>query len=414
MNEQIIQVQPKKAEIQFDHPDQVVEQWENIKVANFQNLPEERQAYALQAIKSHNQKKWGLHRIAELYSDQPQSSISKKLLRVIVLIIGCATFSAAAGQIARVTIGGAFVGPFSILGGIVGAFAAEQAIKYVILAILLKVSTHLARMSLKKRQPTTETLRFEGHQAQVHIFEAVESVHDHLPKLPIFIFLFLCSIEAASVFLLSLRFGLLIATVSALLPLALLLAIAYFYVRTFELPYKNQEVIQRYLARISSYLPKSELFMLIPNQHEYDALHLNGHLVWINTHAPNSPIKTDFMVKCKVNENYFTKRLLDLDNEYCIAVEERHNLFRQELAVLDREPCPESIASLPLPPHQIQEKYSEWYQARLERLQNNLEIDGQFIKERLRIAKEQCSKRIEQARQDFENAQQDPNNRMTG
>jgi hypothetical protein len=408
MNTQIIQVNTEEVVVNFNHPNQVIEQWENISKSSFINFPEERQAYVLQAINGHNKKKWCLHRIVELGADRPLPPISKKLMKIVVLIIGSATFSAAAGQIARVTLGGAFVVPFSILGGITGAFAAEQSIKYVILAIMLKVSTHLARRSLQKCQPTKETLKFEAHQAQVDIFEAVESMHDHLPKLPISIFVFLCAIEASAVFSSSLRFGLLTATVSALLPLALLLAIAYFYVRTFELPYKNQEIIQRYLARISSgESRKNQPFMLIPNNHEYDALHFNGHLVWINTHAPNSPIQTDFMVKCKVDEDYFTTRLSNMDNEYCIAVEEIHKVFRQQVALLDKAPCPESIASLPLPPHQIQAKYSEWYQGKFNQLKDDLEFDLQFIKERLRIAKEQCQSHIEKARSEFYAAQRD-------
>jgi hypothetical protein len=412
MNTQIIQVNTEEVVVNFNHPNQVIEQWENISKSSFINFPEERQAYGLQAIDGHNKKKWGLHRIVELGADRPLPPISKKLMKVVVLIIGSATFSAAAGQIARVTLGGAFVVPFSILGGITGAFAAEQSIKYVILAIMLKVSTHLARRSLQKRQPTKETLKFEAHQAQVDIFEAVESMHDHLPKLPISIFVFLCAIEASAVFSSSLRFGLLTATVSALLPLALLLAIAYFYVRTFELPYKNQEIIQRYLARISSGESKeNQPFMLVPNKHEYDALHFNGHLVWINTHAPNSPIQTDFMVKCKVNEDYFTTRLSNMDNEYCIAVEEIHKVFRQQVALLDKAPCPESIASLPLPPHQIQARYSEWYQGKFNQLKDDLEFDLQFIKERLRIAKEQCQSHIEKSRSEFDAAQRDLANR---
>jgi membrane protein implicated in regulation of membrane protease activity len=394
--------------VNFNHPEQEVEQWKTILRSKFDVLPEERQAFVKQAIERHDKNKYILNRIAELDADRPQALFSKKLVRIVVLIIGSATFSAAVGQIARVTLGGAFVLPFSILGGIVGAFAAEQSIKYVFLSILLKISTFLARRSLQQLQPSKETLKYEGHQAKADVLEAVESRHDHLPKVPIFIVVFLCAIEASSVFLLSLRFGLLAAIVSALLPLALLLAIAYFYVKTFELPYKNQEIIERYRTRTSSDEPEQrQLFALIPDRHGYEALHFNNFLAWINTHDVNSPIKTDSMLKCKTDEGYFVTRLSGLENEYCAEVEACQQEFLDKQEALDREPCPEDIARLPLPPHQIQDKYRQWHQGKLDRLKTNRDDRVQFIQERLRIAKEQCHSRIAKARQDFTTAQSD-------
>jgi hypothetical protein len=394
--------------VNFHHSEQQIEQWKAIPRKLFDILLHDPQAFVKQAIESHDKNKYILNRISELNADRPQALFSKKIMRIVVLIVGSATFSAAAGQIARVTLGGAIVLPFSIVGGIVGAFAAEQSVKYVFLAILLKISTYLARRSLQKCQPTSETLKFEGHQAQVDVFEAVESVHDHLPKLPIFIFAFLCTIEASSVFLLSLKFGILAAIVSALLPLALLLAIAYFYVKTFELPYKNQETIERYIARISSDEPEQpQLFALIPDRHGYDALHFNKYLAWISTHDPYSPIKNDFMVEAKTDEGYFLTRLSEIHNEYCAAVELCQQDFLDKQEALDREPCPEDIARLPLPPHQIQEKYRQWYLGKLDRLKTNRDDRIQFIKERQRIAIEQCNSRIAKARQDFADAQND-------
>jgi hypothetical protein len=396
--------------VPFPHSDQQVEQWEMLARLKFETLPEDRQAFILQAIESHNKKKYGLERIAELNSDRPQSPFSKKSMKFVVFVVGCATFSAAAAQIAKATTGGALVLPLAVLGGAVGAYAAEQSVKYVFLAVQLKLSTHLSRRSLQKCQPNIETLKFEGHQAKGNLLEAVESPHDLLPKLPIFIFAFLCTIEASSVFIVSLRFSLLAATVNALLPPALLCAIAYFYVRTFELPYKNQEIIERYLARIASNAPEqAQLFALIPARHEYDALHFNGHLVWISTHEPNSPMKTDFMVRCKVDEEFFVKRHSDVDNEYCAAVEACQKEFVDRRDALDREPIPEDIARLPLPPHQIEQKYNQWHQGRLDRLKENRENKMTIIQERLRIAKDQCSSRIAKARQDFAAAQSDWN-----
>ena len=394
--------------VHFDHNDRRIEEWMSMSKSRLLTLPKDRQAFILPAVESHERKKYGLARIRELDSDRPEPPISKKLVKFSVLVLGCAIFSAAARQIAIVTVGGALVVPLAVVGGIAGSFAAKQSIEYVIVAVQLKFSTELARRALERIKPSPETLKFDAHKAKVDLLEAVESVHDRLPKLPIFILAFLCAIEAASVFIVSLRFGLLAATVNALLPQALLWSIAYFYVRTFELPFKNRETIERYLSRISSDAPQeAKLFALIPDRHEYDALHINGHLVWIDTHDPHSPIKTDSMVKYKVDEAFCVKRHSEIDNEYCAVVEACQEEFLAQREALDRQPCPEEIANLPLPPHQIEQRFAQWYKTKLNRLEENRASRLEFIKERRRIAQEQCTQRIAKAREDFANAQND-------
>jgi hypothetical protein len=73
------------------------------------------------------------------------------LARAIVIGLGCMTFSAASGQIAKQTASGALVIPASLVGGVIGGFLAHEMGSIISTGLLLKSSTDKARRGLDRR-----------------------------------------------------------------------------------------------------------------------------------------------------------------------------------------------------------------------------------------------------------------------
>jgi hypothetical protein len=131
-----------------------IQRWMNIPSEELAKLSPERQAYILQAIESSGKKDWAASRRTELAAiahSREQSPISKDLARGIVILLGCMTFSAASGQVAKQTQSGALVIPASLIGGVLGGILAHEMGSIVSTGLLLKSSTNQARRSLHRR-----------------------------------------------------------------------------------------------------------------------------------------------------------------------------------------------------------------------------------------------------------------------
>jgi hypothetical protein len=136
------------------HNQEQIEKWMSIPLDLFAKFSADRQTYILQAIEQAGKREWASSRRTELSTmAQQKPAISKDLARGIVIALGCMTFSASSGQIAKQTLSGALVIPASIIGGTIGGILAHEMSSIVFTGILLKNSTSQARRSLYKRQP---------------------------------------------------------------------------------------------------------------------------------------------------------------------------------------------------------------------------------------------------------------------
>jgi hypothetical protein len=252
----------------------------------------------------------------------------------------------------------------------------------------------------------TNDLKIKYHEAQHHELERVESKHDHLPpKMAIAITGLLTIAESGTVFMLMLfKVGIFVAAINALLPVAFLGGIAYFYAQMFELPEKNKELIEQYdLTLEREAIGGAEMFQLIPDQYEYDGQKIDGYMNWMKTSDLYSSVQSEAMLKSKFDEKFFTQRSLEMDRECCQHLEIRHQRYRHDADRLAQESCPLSTQNLP--PHQVQAQSERWYARKLEKLQSELEVDLGFINERHKIMKQHCHNAVETARRDFQVAQ---------
>lgn len=127
------------------------DRWQHTPQERFENFGEDEQAKIKQAVKQAAETKYAEHRYRELAAyTRAKPPFPKRWARVIVIAIGCFSFSASSGQAARQTLGGALVIPASIIGGIFGGVMSHEMGTIVFSALLLKNSTDQARRSLKK------------------------------------------------------------------------------------------------------------------------------------------------------------------------------------------------------------------------------------------------------------------------
>jgi hypothetical protein len=136
------------------HKKERIERWMQLDQETFARLGEDRQASLLQSVAQAGKLDFAQNRMTELSSvGRRKPPLSKDWARGIVIAIGCVTFSASSGQVAKQSIGGAFVVPVGLIGGVIGGLLGHEMASSIFTGLLLKNSTAQARRSLYKRQP---------------------------------------------------------------------------------------------------------------------------------------------------------------------------------------------------------------------------------------------------------------------
>jgi hypothetical protein len=136
------------------HKNDRIQKWVQTDPVLYSRLGEDHQANLTHIVEQAGKIDFAKHRRHELASTtHAKPPISKGLARAIVIVLGCMTFSAASGQVAKQTLAGALVIPASIAGGIIGGVLGHEMATIVFTGLLLKNSTAQARRSLHKRQP---------------------------------------------------------------------------------------------------------------------------------------------------------------------------------------------------------------------------------------------------------------------
>jgi hypothetical protein len=127
------------------------DRWRNISPELFARLGEDEQAQIIQAVQQSATQRYAEHRYRELSAyTRAKPPFPKQWARVIVITIGCFSFSASSGMAARQTLGGVLVIPASIIGGLIGGVMGHEMATLVFSGLLLKNSTDQARRSLSK------------------------------------------------------------------------------------------------------------------------------------------------------------------------------------------------------------------------------------------------------------------------
>ena len=121
--------------------------WKRLSPENFGKLSHDKQLAIIAAIEQAAKEDMAVDRINALkpltQSKFPHSY--RQIAQAIVIAIGAMTFSASSHQVAKYTVPGIMVAPASIAGGVIGAGIAHELAGTVVLGLLLKHNSKVAR-----------------------------------------------------------------------------------------------------------------------------------------------------------------------------------------------------------------------------------------------------------------------------
>jgi hypothetical protein len=246
-----------------------------------------------------------------------------------------------------------------------------------------------------------------SHQCQQSLLELKESKHDSLPPtMPVAITILIGTVESGTVFFLMLaKAGILGAAITALLPIAFLSSIAYFYALMFERPEKFKEVMEQYKPQLMLEPASStEMFPIILNQVEYEGQKTDRYISYMSCAEPHNRIQSAPMLYADYEIDYFTQRGEDLKKECLTRVEAIDDEFRRQRDLLDQTPCP--LSTQCLSEVEIRQQAVKWLAREQEKLERDRDMDLKVVQERYQIARRQCESKVEMARQEFQAAEQ--------
>lgn len=249
-----------------------------------------------------------------------------------------------------------------------------------------------------------------SHKSQQDLLELKESKHDLLPpKVPVAITMTIATVESGTVFFLMLaKAGIIGAAITALLPIAFLSSIAYFYALIYERPEKFKEVMEQYKPQLLlEPVPSTEMFPLIPDREEYEGQKTDRYICYMSNADPRSRIKSAAMLYANFEMDYFSQRGEDIKKECLTYLAVLEDEFRRQRDLLDRMPCPLPTQNMTVA--EIRQQATQWLTDEQEKLVRDRDMDLKIVQERCQIARKQCESMVEIARQEFQAGQQNLN-----
>jgi hypothetical protein len=158
----------------------------------------------------------------------------------------------------------------------------------------------------------------------------------------------------------------------------------------------SDDIESSIFSTLESSMKKRPKLKLIADVREYREAFLDRYIAWILTHDPDSPFKSESLLKANYDIEVFSQRIADLDLEYHQYRQQRVQQYRTDLRNLDARGEDVNIAGRPA--HQAQQLIEAAHAARNAEVITNYEEDLAALDREYAIVKEQCQSRINDAR----------------
>lgn len=134
---------------------------------------------------------------------------------------------------------------------------------------------------------------------------------------------------------------------------------------------------------------------LIPDLREYEEGYIDRYITWVLTHDPQTPFKSESMLKANYDIEVFSQRIAELDLEYHHYRQQRSQRYRAEIESLQTDRL--DLDTTGRPKHEAQQLMATARTAKKAEITTQYEEDLAALDREYTIIKQQCEERINQA-----------------